>query len=87
MYRFKPDYEIYSRPIDEYPCKTQKAAAMMLMIQNNLDPKVAQFPDELVVYGGNGSIFQNRAQYLLTMKYLATMTDTQQLSMYSGYPL
>ncbi len=87
MYRFKPDYKIYARPIDEYPCQIQKAAAMMLMIQNNLDPKVAQFPDELVVYGWNGSVFQNWVQYLLTMKYLATMTDNQQLAMYSGYPM
>ena len=87
MYRFRPDYEMYARPIDEYPHKSKQAAAIMLMIQNNLDPKVAQHPHELITYGGNGSVFQNWAQYLLTMKYLATMTDDQTLVMYSGHPL
>ena len=87
MYRFRPDYEMYARPIDEYPYKSKQAAAIMLMIQNNLDPKVAQHPHELITYGGNGSVFQNWAQYLLTMKYLATMTDDQTLVMYSGHPL
>jgi urocanate hydratase len=87
MYRFKPDYQMYARPISEYPAKTQEAAAIMLMIQNNLDPAVAQHPDELITYGGNGAVFQNWAQYLLTMKYLATMTDSQTLHMYSGHPM
>ena len=87
MYRFRPDYEMYARPIDEYPHKSKQAAAIMLMIQNNLDPKVAQHPHELITYGGNGAVFQNWAQYLLTMKYLATMTDEQTLVMYSGHPL
>ncbi len=87
MYRFRPDYEMYARPIHEYPHKSVQAAAIMLMIQNNLDPKVAQHPHELITYGGNGAVFQNWAQYLLTMKYLATMTDEQTLVMYSGHPL
>src|SRR5690606_31633292 len=71
MYRFRPDYDMYARPIDEYPAKCKQAAAIMLMIQNNLDPAVAQHPHELITYGGNGAVFQNWAQYLLTMKYLA----------------
>lgn len=87
MYRFKPDYPMYARPIHEYPARSIHAAAIMLMIQNNLDPDVAQHPDELITYGGNGSVFQNWAQYLLTMKYLATMTDEQTLVMYSGHPM
>lgn len=87
MYRFKPDYEMYARPIDEYPAKSRQAAAIMLMIQNNLDPAVAQHPDELITYGGNGAVFQNWAQYLLTMQYLANMTDEQTLSIYSGHPM
>lgn len=87
MYRFKPDYDIYARPIHEYPAKTKQAAAIMVMIQNNLDPKVAQHPDELITYGGNGAVFQNWAQYLLTMKYLAIMTEEQTIAMYSGHPM
>ncbi len=87
MYRFKPDYDIYARPIDAYPAQCQQAAAIMLMIQNNLDPKVAQHPDELITYGGNGAVFQNWAQYVLTMKYLAMMTEEQTLHMYSGHPM
>ena len=87
MYRFMPDYEIYARPIEEYPAKTIEVAAIMLMIQNNLDPAVAQHPYELITYGGNGAVFQNWAQYLLTMKYLATMTNEQTLHMYSGHPM
>lgn len=87
MYRFMPDYKMYARPIDEYPAKTKHAAAIMLMIQNNLDPAVAQYPEELITYGGNGSVFSNWAQYLLTMKYLAEMTDEQTLVMYSGHPM
>ncbi len=87
MHRFKPDYDIYARPISAYPSKSNKAAAIMLMIQNNLDPAVAQHPEELITYGGNGAVFQNWAQYLLTMKYLATMTDEQTLHMYSGHPM
>lgn len=87
MYRFKPDYEIYARPISEYPAKTRQAAAIMLMIQNNLDPRVAQHPDELITYGGNGAVFQNWAQYLITMQYLSQMTEEQTLSMYSGHPM
>ena len=87
MYRFRPDYKMYARPIDEYPHKTKQAAAIMLMITNNLDPAVAQHPHELITYGGNGSVFQNWAQYLLTMQYLATMTEEQTLVMYSGHPL
>ncbi len=87
MYRFRPDYEMYARPIDAYPARTPQAAAIMLMIQNNLDPKVAQHPHELITYGGNGAVFQNWAQYLLTMKYLSEMTEEQTLVMYSGHPL
>ncbi len=87
MYRFKPSYKIYARPIGEYPALSRHAAAIMLMIQNNLDPAVAQHPEELITYGGNGAVFQNWAQYLLTMQYLATMTDEQTLHMYSGHPL
>ncbi|MGC8865424.1 MAG: urocanate hydratase [Bacteroidales bacterium] len=87
MYRFRPDYRMYARPIDEYPHRSRQAAAIMLMIQNNLDEAVAQHPHELITYGGNGAVFQNWAQYLLTMKYLATMTDDQTLVMYSGHPL
>lgn len=87
MYRFKPDYEIYARPVEEYPAKSSQAQAIMLMIQNNLNPAVAQHPEELVTYGGNGAVFQNWAQYLLTMQYLATMTDEQTLNMYSGHPM
>lgn len=87
MYRFRPPYDMYARPIDEYPCRSRQAAAIMAMIQNNLDPRVAQHPHELIIYGGNGAIFQNWAQYRLTMKYLAEMTDEQTLSMYSGHPM
>lgn len=87
MYRFRPSYDMYARPIDEYPCLSRQAAAIMAMIQNNLDPRVAQHPHELIIYGGNGAIFQNWAQYRLTMKYLAEMTDEQTLSMYSGHPM
>ena len=87
MYRFRPDYEMYARPIDEYPAQSRQAAAIMAMIQNNLDPRVAQHPHELITYGGNGAVFQNWAQYRLAMQYLATMTDEQTLVMYSGHPL
>ena len=87
MYRYRPRYEMYARPIDEYPHKSEQAASIMLMIQNNLDPAVAQHPHELIVYGGNGAIFQNWAQYRLVMKYLSEMTDEQTLVMYSGHPL
>ncbi|AXT49364.1 urocanate hydratase [Aquimarina sp. BL5] len=87
MYRFIPDYEIYARPIEAYPANTLQAAGIMLMIQNNLDPAVAQHPYELITYGGNGAVFQNWAQYLLTMHYLATMTEEQTLHMYSGHPM
>ncbi len=87
MHRFKPDYEMYARSIDVYPAKIKPAAAIMLMIQNNLNPSVAQHPEELITYGGNGAVFQNWAQYLLTMQYLATMTETQTLHMYSGHPM
>ena len=87
MYRFRPAYPIYARNIYQYPFRSLKAAAIMLMIQNNLDPAVAQHPHELITYGGNGAVFQNWAQYLLTMKYLATMTDDQTLVMYSGHPM
>ncbi len=87
MYRFKPDYAMFARPISEYPAKCEQAASIMLMIQNNLDPAVAQHPDELITYGGNGSVFQNWAQYLLTMQYLSQMTDEQTLHMYSGHPM
>ena len=77
MHRFKPSYKLFARPIEAYPAKSKKAAAIMLMIQNNLDPAVAQHPEELITYGGNGAVFQNWAQYLLTMQYLATMNDEQ----------
>ena len=87
MYRFRPSYPMYARPIDEYPAKSRQAAAIMLMIQNNLDPAVAQHPHELIIYGGNGAIFQNWAQYRLVMQYLADMTDEQTLVMYSGHPM
>lgn len=87
MHRFRPNYKMYARPIEEYPCQSQQAAAIMLMIQNNLDPAVAQHPHELITYGGNGGVFSNWGQYLLTMQYLATMTDEQTLVMYSGHPL
>jgi urocanate hydratase len=87
MYRFRPDYRMYARSIDEYPHRSIQAAAIMLMIQNNLDPSVAQHPHELITYGGNGAVFQNWAQYLLTMKYLATMNDEQTLHVYSGHPM
>jgi urocanate hydratase len=87
MYRFRPDYDMYARSIEEYPGKCEQARAIMLMIQNNLDPKVAQHPHELITYGGNGAVFQNWAQYRLVMKYLAEMTDEQTLVMYSGHPM
>lgn len=87
MYRFRPDYEMYARPIGEYPAHSRQAAAIMMMIQNNLNKAVAQHPHELITYGGNGAVFQNWAQYLLTMKYLSEMTDSQTLVMYSGHPL
>ena len=87
MYRLRPDYDMHARHIDEYPYKSRKAASIMLMINNNLDKAVAQHPHELITYGGNGAVFQNWAQYRLTMKYLATMTDEQTLVMYSGHPL
>ncbi len=87
MHRFRPVYPMYARPIDEYPAQCKQAAAIMLMIQNNLDPRVAQHPHELITYGGNGAVFQNWAQYLLTMQYLANMTQEQTLHMYSGHPL
>jgi urocanate hydratase len=87
MYRFRPDYKIYARPINDYPGKSMQAKAIMHMISNNLDDAVAQHPHELITYGGNGSVFQNWAQYLLTMQYLATMTDEQTLVLYSGHPL
>ena len=87
MYRFRPDYDMYARPIDHYPAKSRQAAAIMLMIQNNLDKAVAQHPHELITYGGNGAVFQNWAQYRLTMQYLSQMTDNQTLVMYSGHPL
>lgn len=87
MYRFRPDYKMYARPIDEYPAKSKQAAAIMLMIQNNLDPAVAQHPHELITYGGNGAVFQNWAQYRLVMKYLAQMNEEQTLVMYSGHPM
>lgn len=87
MYRLRPDYEMHARPIDEYPARCRQAAAIMLMIQNNLDPRVAQHPHELITYGGNGAVFQNWAQYRLAMQYLSEMTDRQTLVMYSGHPL
>ncbi len=87
MYRFRPDYKMYARPVNEYPGKSEQAKAIMLMIQNNLDYAVAQHPHELITYGGNGAVFQNWAQYLLTMKYLSEMNDEQTLAMYSGHPM
>jgi urocanate hydratase len=87
MRRFRPAYRMYARPIDRYPARCLQAAAIMLMIQNNLDPRVAQHPYELITYGGNGTVFQNWAQYLLTMQYLSEMTENQTLVMYSGHPL
>ncbi|MFL2972708.1 MAG: urocanate hydratase [Candidatus Thalassarchaeaceae archaeon] len=87
MHRFRPDYEMYARPISEYRSNTDKAASIMLMIQNNLDPKVAQYPHELITYGGTGGVFQNWAQYLITMEYLSKMREDQTLVMYSGHPL
>ena len=87
MYRFRPEYKMFARPISEYPYQSQQAAAMMLMIQNNLDPTIAQHPHELITYGGNGAVFQNWAQYLIAMKYLATMNDEQTLHIYSGHPM
>ena len=87
MYRFRPTYEMYARPISEYPGKCEQAKSIMLMIQNNLNPAVAQHPHELITYGGNGAVFQNWAQYLLTMKYLSEMTEKQTLAMYSGHPM
>ncbi|MEH1007194.1 MULTISPECIES: urocanate hydratase [unclassified Winogradskyella] len=87
MYRLRPDYKMYARPISEYPAKSTQAAAIMLMIQNNLDYAVAQHPHELITYGGNGGVFSNWAQYRLTMKYLAEMNDEQTLVMYSGHPM
>jgi urocanate hydratase len=86
MYRFRPDYKIFARPINDYPHQSKQAAAIMLMLSNNLDSAVAQHPHELITYGGNGAVFSNWAQYLLTMKYLATMTDEQTLVLYSGHP-
>jgi len=87
MHRFRPDYKIHARPIEEYPHQSKQAAAIMMMAQNNLDDAVAQHPHELITYGGNGAVFQNWAQYLLTMQYLANMTDEQTLHMYSGHPM
>ena len=87
MHRFRPDYKIYARPISDYPHKSKQAAAIMHMLSNNLDHAVAQHPHELITYGGNGAVFQNWAQYLLTMKYLAEMTDEQTLALYSGHPM
>lgn len=87
MYRFIPDYKMYARPVEEYPGKCLSGKAIMLMIQNNLDPAVAQHPQELITYGGNGSVFQNWAQYLLVMKYLAEMEEDQTLVIYSGHPM
>ena len=87
MYRLRPSYQMYARPIDEYPARCRAAAAIMAMIQNNLDPRVAQHPHELITYGGNGAVFQNWAQYLLTMQYLATMDEDQTLAMFSGFPM
>ena len=87
MHRYRPDYQIHARPISDYPARCSEAAAIMLMIQNNLDPQVAQHPHELITYGGNGAVFQNWAQYLLTMQYLSEMSDEQTLHMYSGHPM
>ena len=87
MHRFKPKYDLYARPLHEYPAQTKQAAAIMLMIHNNLDPEVAQHPEELITYGGNGAVFQNWAQYLLTLQYLSEMTEEQTLHLYSGHPM
>lgn len=87
MHRFRPDYPMHARPVADYPARCRQAAAIMLMIQNNLDPKVAKHPHELITYGGNGAVFQNWAQYLLTMRYLSEMTEHQTLVLYSGHPL
>ncbi len=87
MYRYRPTYEMHARSIEAYPARSRAAAAIMLMIQNNLDPKVAKYPHELITYGGNGAVFQNWAQYLLCMKYLSEMTDEQTLVLYSGHPM
>ncbi len=87
MYRFRPEYEMFARALEDYPARSIQAAAIMLMIQNNLDPKVAKYPHELITYGGNGAVFQNWAQYLLTMQYLSQMTNDQTLVLYSGHPL
>ena len=87
MHRFRPIYDMYARPISDYPGRCEQAKSIMLMIQNNLDPAVAQHPHELITYGGNGAVFQNWAQYLLTMKYLSEMTEKQTLTMYSGHPM
>ena len=87
MYRYRPHYEMCARSFHEYPTVCPQAAAIMVMIQNNLDPAVAQYPYELITYGGNGAVFQNWAQYRLTMQYLATMTETQTLALYSGHPM
>jgi urocanate hydratase len=87
MYRFMPKDTVSAKPLEQYPCRSKQAAAIMLMIQNNLDPKVAKYPQELITYGGNGAVFQNWAQYRLTMKYLSEMTDKQTLVLYSGHPL
>ena len=87
MYRFRPDYKMYARPIQEYPGNCEQAKAIMHMIQNNLDYAVAQHPHELITYGGNGAVFQNWAQYHLTMRYLSEMTEEQTLTMYSGHPM
>lgn len=87
MYRFRPEYKMYARPIEDYPARCEQAASIMLMIQNNLDPAVAQHPEELITYGGNGAVFQNWAQYLITMQYLSQMSDNQTITMYSGHPM
>src|SRR6478736_8285029 len=87
MYRLRPQHRMYARPIEEYPGKSEQAKAIMLMIQNNLDYALAQHPHELITYGGNGAVFQNWAQYLLTMKYLSEMTEEQTLTIYSGHPM
>ena len=87
MYRFRPNYEMHARPINSYPAENISSASIMLMIQNNLDPLVAQYPHELITYGGNGSVFQNWAQYLIVMKYLSQMNENQTLVIYSGHPL
>lgn len=87
MHRFRPEYAMHARPVTDYPHRSKQAAAIMLMVQNNLDPKVAKHPHELITYGGNGAVFQNWAQYLLTMRYLSEMTDNQTLVLYSGHPM